>query len=68
SQSQVGSAVQLFTVDIKKQGLVIRQEPSLSGEVVTNIEPGTYTIVETTQKEGHSWGRLKSGQGWISFG
>ncbi|HEM3568513.1 PASTA domain-containing protein [Streptococcus suis] len=67
SQSQVGSAVQLFTVDIKKQGLVIRQEPSLSGEVVTNIEPGTYTIVETTQKEGHSWGRLKSGQGWISL-
>lgn len=67
SQSQVGSAVQSFTVDIKKQGLVIRQEPSLSGEVVTNIEPGTYTIVETTQKEGHSWGRLKSGQGWISL-
>ncbi|NQJ72631.1 PASTA domain-containing protein [Streptococcus suis] len=67
SQSQVGSAVQLFTVDIKKQGLVIRQEPSLSGDVVTNIEPGTYTIVETTQKEGHSWGRLKSGQGWISL-
>lgn len=67
SQSQVGSSVQLFTVDIKKQGLVIRQEPSLSGEVVTNIEPGTYTIVETTQKEGHSWGRLKSGQGWISL-
>ncbi|MGV3079240.1 PASTA domain-containing protein [Streptococcus sp. 32226D021BW] len=67
SQSQVGSAVQLFTVDIKKQGLVIRQEPSLSGEVVTNIEPGMYTIVETTQKEGHSWGRLKSGQGWISL-
>lgn len=67
SQSQVGSAVQSFTVDIKKQGLVIRQEPSLSGEVVTNIEPGMYTIVETTQKEGHSWGRLKSGQGWISL-
>ncbi|HFI0120743.1 TPA: PASTA domain-containing protein [Streptococcus suis] len=67
SQSQVGSAVQSFNVDIKKQGLVIRQEPSLSGEVVTNIEPGTYTIVETTQKEGHSWGRLKSGQGWISL-
>lgn len=67
SQSQVGSAVQSFTVDIKKQGLVIRQEPSLSGEVVTDIEPGTYTIVETTQKEGHSWGRLKSGQGWISL-
>ncbi|WP_238595221.1 PASTA domain-containing protein [Streptococcus suis] len=67
SQSQVGSAVQSFNVDIKKQGLVIRQEPSLSGEVVTNIEPGTYTIVETTQREGHSWGRLKSGQGWISL-
>lgn len=67
SQSQVGSAVQSFTVDIKKQGLVIRQEPSLSGEVVTDIDPGTYTIVETTQKEGHSWGRLKSGQGWISL-
>ncbi|HFI0213913.1 TPA: PASTA domain-containing protein [Streptococcus suis] len=67
SQSQVGSAVQSFTVDIKKQGQVIRQEPSLSGEVVTDIEPGTYTIVETIQKEGHSWGRLKSGQGWISL-
>ena len=67
SQSQVGNTTQTFTVDIKKQGLVIRQEPSLSGEAVTNIEPGMYTIVETTQKEGHSWGRLKSGKGWISL-
>lgn len=67
SQSQVGSAGQSFTVDIKKQGLAIRQEPSLSANIVTNIEPGRYTIVETTQKEGHSWGRLKSGQGWISL-
>lgn len=67
SQSQVGSTTQSFTVDIKKQGLSIRQSPSLSATVAFTIEPGTYTIVETIQNEGHSWGRLKSGQGWISL-
>lgn len=67
NQSQLENTTQTFTVDIQKQGLAIRKEPSLSAKVVTNIEPGTYTIVETIQKEGHSWGRLNSGQGWISL-
>ena len=38
------------------------------GYVTTITEPGTYTIVEEqTDSEGNSWGKLKSGLGWIDL-
>lgn len=44
--------------------LNIRKGPGFEYEVVSQIrDKGTYTIVE--EKDG--WGRLKSGQGWISL-
>lgn len=56
-----------FTVDVTVSDLNIRQEPSLSAKVVRAIPQGTYTIVETTEADGHTWGKLKSGEGWISL-
>ena len=38
------------------------------GYVTTITEPGIYTIVEEqTDSEGNSWGKLKSGLGWIDL-
>ncbi|HEL1585801.1 TPA: PASTA domain-containing protein [Streptococcus suis] len=65
SSSQVSS--QTFTIEIERTGLSILQAPYLTATYVATIDPGTYTIVETTYNDGHSWGKLKSGQGWISL-
>lgn len=56
-----------FTVNVTVTDLNIRQEPSLSAKVVRVIPQGTYTIVQISQSDGHTWGKLKSGEGWISL-
>lgn len=56
-----------FTVTVTQKDLRIRTEPSLSAAIVDTIEPNTYTIVEKADRDGHRWGRLKSGKGWISL-
>lgn len=51
-----------YLVKVTANALNIRNLPSLSGKVVGCIrDRGTYTIVETNG----SWGKLKSGAGWI---
>ena len=30
------------------------------------IAKGTHTITETVEADGHTWGKLESGQGWIA--
>ncbi|MGT2757399.1 SH3 domain-containing protein [Streptococcus ovuberis] len=56
-----------FTVDVTVTDLNIHQAPSLSASVVRIIPQGTYTIVQTSQSGGQYWGKLKSGEGWISL-
>lgn len=52
-----------FTVKIKVD-LNVRKGPSTSFGIVTTVKPGdVYTIVETNG----SWGKLKSGAGWINI-
>ena len=31
------------------------------------IAKGIYTITETVDADGHTWGKLESGQGWIAL-
>lgn len=56
-----------FTVNVTVTDLNIRQEPSLFAKVGRVIPQGTYTIVQISQSDGHTWGKLKSGEGWISL-
>lgn len=56
-----------FTVNVTVSDLNTRQEPSLSAKVERVIPQGTYTIVQISQSDGHTWGKLKSGEGWISL-
>lgn len=66
SSSALASPGEL-TVEVTVSDLDIRQAPNLSAQVLRLIPKGTYTIVETKQADGHLWGRLKSGEGWISL-
>lgn len=53
-----------YTAKVTANVLNVRSTPSTSGRVVTTIKKGeVYTIVE----EKNGFGRLKSGQGWISL-
>lgn len=50
-----------FLVKVEISDLNIRKGPSAKTESKGYIKPGIYTIVDTNG----SWGRLKSGAGWI---
>ncbi len=52
-------------VDPDPNGLNVRELPSFSSNVVTTASTGIYTIVEETVVNGTTFGRLKSGSGWI---
>lgn len=67
STSSQPTSVGEFSVDVTVTDLNIRESPSHSGATVRVIPIGTYTIVETVQQDNHVWGRLKSGEGWISL-
>ena len=57
-----------FLVKISISDLNIRSGPSTNFKRVRFIEPGVFTIVQTSSGAGASmWGKLKSGIGWISL-
>lgn len=56
-----------FMVQVSVTDLNIRSEPQDTSDIVGNCPPGTYTIVEVHQNNGYTWGRLKSGEGWIAL-
>lgn len=59
-----------FKVKVTINDLNIRTGPGTNYDKTGKfIEPGVYTIVETKSGQGSKtgWGRLKSGQGWISL-
>lgn len=62
--TQQASASTSYKVRVTVTGLRIRKTPTTSeNNVVGYIAPGVYTIVD--EKDG--WGKLKSGNGWISL-
>ena len=56
-----------FQVQVSVSDLRIRKEPSTSAPSAGMIEKGTHTITETVDADGHTWGKLESGQGWIAL-
>ena len=60
-------AAREYTLRIEDPETMIYAGPAfLSGAVAMVEETGTYTIVEESlDRDGNTWGRLKSGAGWI---
>ena len=56
-----------FQVQVSVADLRIRKEPSTSAPSAGMITKGTHTITETVEADGHTWGKLESGQGWIAL-
>lgn len=56
-----------FQVQVSVADLRIRKEPSISAPSAGMIAKGTHTITETVEADGHTWGKLESGQGWIAL-
>ena len=56
-----------FQVQVSVADLRIRKEPSTSAPSAGMISKGTHTITETVEADGHTWGKLESGQGWIAL-
>lgn len=56
-----------FQVQVSVSDLRIRKEPSTSASSAGMVAKGTYTITETVEADGHTWGKLESGQGWIAL-
>ena len=56
-----------FKVRVKATDLNIRKGPGTSFGKNGYIKPNVYTIVETSTADGYTWGKLKSGAGWIAL-
>ena len=56
-----------FQVQVTVADLRIRKEPSTSAPSAGMIAKGIHTITETVDADGHTWGKLESGQGWIAL-
>ncbi|MCM1172088.1 MAG: N-acetylmuramoyl-L-alanine amidase [Clostridium sp.] len=70
AQHEFGAAVQKYPylVKVTTDALHIRKEPSLAAAIMGMIKDrGVYTIMEQKAADGYTWGRLKSGAGWIAL-
>ena len=56
-----------FKVRVKATDLNIRKGPGTSFGKNGYIKPNVYTIAETSKADGYTWGKLKSGIGWIAL-
>ena len=56
-----------FKVTVTRTNLNIRKGAGLSYDKTGYIPKGTYTIISTKKKDGFTWGKLKSGLGWIAL-
>lgn len=56
-----------FKVRVKISNLRMRKEPTTKSQSLGFITKGVYTIVDTKTGDGHEWGKLKSGAGWIAL-
>lgn len=56
-----------FKICVSVTGLRIRTGAGLNSQSTGYIKPGVYTIVDTKTADGYTWGKLKSGAGWIAL-
>lgn len=57
-----------YLVKVTADALHIRNTPAMLNNIVGVIrDKGVYTIVDETTADGHKWGKLKSGAGWIAL-
>ena len=56
-----------FMIRVKGTNTEIKRGPGVAYGQVDIFKPGTYTIVETKQSKGHTFGRLLSGAGWVDL-
>jgi hypothetical protein len=57
-----------FKVRVSISNLNIRKGPGYKKYASVGLCPkGVYTIVETKSADGFTWGKLKSGAGWIAL-
>ena len=56
-----------FQVQVSISDLYIRKGPGTNYGNNGFCPKGVYTIVETKSAGGYTWGRLKSGAGWIAL-
>ena len=56
-----------FKVCVSVTGLRIRTGAGLHCQSTGYITQGVYTIVDTKKADGYTWGKLKSGAGWIAL-
>ena len=56
-----------FQVQVSVSDLRIRKEPSTTAPSAGMIAKGIHTITETVEADGHTWGKLEYGQGWIAL-
>lgn len=56
-----------FIVKILISNLNIRKGAGLSYSKAGVCPKGSYTIIDTKIKDGYTWGKLKSGAGWIAL-
>lgn len=57
-----------FQIAVKENGIRVRTSAGLSAKIALGSCPiGTYTITETQTADGYTWGKLKSGAGWIAI-
>lgn len=57
-----------FQIAVKENGIRVRASAGLSARIAIGSCPiGTYTITETKTADGYTWGKLKSGAGWIAI-
>ena len=67
AKAETKAAENTFLVRVRVPDLRIRAGAGLKYAVKGIIPPSVYTIVETKKADGYTWGRLKSGAGWIAL-
>lgn len=65
SESQVFENYLVKVVDPDPNGLNVREKANFNSKVVATATKGVYTIVEEIKVNEFTFGRLKSGSGWI---
>ena len=56
-----------FKVQVSTTNLNIRTGAGTGYKIVRKCPRGIYTITETKSANGHNWGKLLSGEGWIAL-
>ena len=57
-----------FLAEVTCDVLRVRARPTINSSIVTRVYNGeVFTILETAKADGYTWGRLKSGIGWIAL-